>query len=190
MSTVAALIGRILLALIFIESGITKLLHVAATQHEIAAVGLPSALAVPTGVFELVAGLCLAVGVATRLASVLLAGFIALTILFFHSNFTDPMQVTIALMHVAMIGGMFMVFATSQMWRSFDRMRVERRGEITARQAEFEARAAELRAARAEALADAARSAEPVVVERRVFAGGTVDEDGDAIPETRRSRWF
>jgi putative oxidoreductase len=198
MSTIAALIGRILLAAIFIESGITKLFHVAVTQQEITAVGLPSGLAIPTGVFELVAGTCLAIGVMTRLASVLLAGFIALTILFFHNDFTDPTQVPIILMHVAMIGGMFMVFSTSQMWRSWDRMRAERRGEITARQAEFEARDAELRAARAEAAADAVRTApvvtQPIVsqpvVERPVFAGTAIEDDRDIGPGTRRSRWF
>jgi len=214
MSTIAAVIGRILLALIFIESGITKLLHVAATNQEIVSVGLPSGLAIPVGVFELVAGLCLVFGLATRLASILLAGFIALTILFYHSNFTDPMQATIALMHVAMIGGMLMVFAQSQMWWGWDRMRAERRGEMIARRAELDAREAELRAARAEGAADAARTVpvttRTVEVERPVeghtLSGRSLfgrpvlssarsdtvmtDVNGDGVPEVRRRRWF
>lgn len=204
MSTIAAVVGRILLAIIFINSGVFKLMHVTPTEQQIVSVGLPSGLAIPVGIFELVAGLCLVFGVMTRLAAILLAGFIALTILFYHSNFTDPMQLTIALMHVAMIGGMLLVFAHSQMWWSWDRMRAVRRGEIAARQAELDARDADLRAARAEGVADGARAApvgrtvverpvvERPVVERPVTPGDTVvtDVDRDGVARVRRRRWF
>jgi putative oxidoreductase len=203
MSTIAAVIGRILLAIIFIESGIFKLMHVAATEKEILSVGLPSGLAIPTGVFELVAGLCLVFGLMTRLVSILLAGFIALTILFFHNNFTDPMQATIALMHVAMIGGMFMVFAQSQMWWGWDKMRAQRNGEVAARRAELDAREAELRAARAEGAAEAARTGpaqtqtyvDRPIVGQPVVAGAprdtvVTDVDRDGVPEVRRRKWF
>jgi putative oxidoreductase len=189
MSTIAAVIGRVLLAVIFIVSGTGKLMHIPATEATIVAAGLPSGLAIPTGVFELVAGLCLALGVMTRLASVLLAGFIVLTVLFFHSNFADPMQVNIALMHLAMIGGMMLVFAHSQMWWSWDRMRAERRGEIAARRAEIDAREAELRAARAEGLAEGATR--PVVVDEPVPRTEPVvaGPDDDGLPRVRR-KWF
>jgi putative oxidoreductase len=199
MSTIAAVIGRILLAVIFIVSGAGKLTHVPATEATIVAHGLPSGLAIPTGIFELVAGLCLVFGVMTRLVSVLLAGFIVLTVPFFHSNFADPMQFNIALMHLAMIGGMFLVSAHSQMWWSWDRMRAERRGEIAARRAEIDAREADLRAARAEGVAEGTRTApvgaRPVVVDEPVARPATVpgtvvaDVDAGGVPEVRR-RWF
>ncbi len=69
MSSIAAVVGRILLAVIFIVSGATKLMTVAATSAMIAGVGLPGTLAVPTGLFELIAGICLALGLMTRIAS-------------------------------------------------------------------------------------------------------------------------
>jgi len=185
MSTIAAVIGRILLALIFISSGIGKLLNVGATEQTIISAGLPSGLAIPVGIFELVAGLCLALGIMTRLAAILLAVFIAFATLFYHTNFTDPMQLTMALKNVAMMGGMLLVFAHSQMWWSWDRMRAQRSGEIAARQAEHDAREAELRAARAEGAASVAGTA-PVAARTVV-----TDVDSDGIPEVRkRRRWF
>jgi putative oxidoreductase len=199
MSTIAAVIGRIFLAVIFIVAGSGKLTHVPATEAAIVAAGLPSGLAIPTGIFELIAGLCLVLGVMTRLVAILLAGFIVLTVLFFHSNFTDPTQLSIALMHLAMIGGMLLVFAHSQMWWSWDRMRAERRAEIIARRAEIDTRDAELRAARAEGVAEGVGTvpvaARPVVVDEAVtrpeMASGTVaaDVDEDGVPVVRR-RWF
>ena len=92
MSMLAVFIGRLFIAVIFIVSGINKLIHVSDTSAMISASGLPGGLAIPTGLFELIAGSCIALGVATRLMSVLLAGFVLLTILFFHRDFTDPMQ--------------------------------------------------------------------------------------------------
>src|SRR3546814_17836527 len=81
MSMIAVFIGRLFIAVIFLVSGINKLIHVADTNAMIRAAGLPSGLAIPIGLFELLAGACLVLGVATRLWSILLAAFVLLTIL-------------------------------------------------------------------------------------------------------------
>lgn len=185
MSTIAAVIGRILIAIIFINSGALKLMHVAATEQQITGVGLPAGLAIPVGVFELVAGLCLVFGIMTRLAAILLAGFTLLTTLFYHAEFSDPVQLANALKNLAMIGGLLLVFAHSQMWWSWDRMRAERRGELAVRGAERSVHAADLRAARAEGAASAVGTAPPGT--RTVVT----DVNRDGVPEVRqRRRWF
>jgi putative oxidoreductase len=196
MSTIAAVIGRVLIALLFVVSGAGKLLNVAGTEAMITGVGLPAGLAIPTGILEILAGLALGLGLATRLVSLLLFVFIGFSILFFHNRFTDPMQLTQALKNLAIMGGMLLVFAHSQMWWSWDSMRRERRtahalrdGERrvdeTTLEAERSVHAAELRAARAEARAEAVQGAVPVDG-RRVVA----DVDGDGVPEPRRRRWW
>lgn len=157
MSTLAAVIGRILLALIFIVSGITKLLDPAGTEQMIQGVGMPAGLAMIAGGFELIAGLCLAFGIMTRLAAILLAGFTVLATVLFHNNFADPMQAAMAMKNLAIIGGMLLVFAHSQIWWSWDSMRKARRGEVLARDADVRAHDAELRAARAEGAAEVLR---------------------------------
>ena len=144
MSTIAAIAGRMMLAVIFILSGIGKIADPAGTAEYIeSATTLPGTLALPTGVFELVLGTMLAVGLMTRIVSILLAGFTLLTIFFFHNAFGDQMQLTAALKNLAMAGGLLLVFAYGQMRGSFDYMRERNR-----------TRKAELRAAHAEGKAE------------------------------------
>ena len=123
MSTIAALIGRILLAVIFIVSGIGKIIDPAPAAGMMASVGLPANMALGVGIFELVAGLLLAIGLMTRLTSIVLFAYIGLTILFFHSAWTDPAQQVNALKNLAIMGGMLMVFAYGQMRWSYDHWR-------------------------------------------------------------------
>lgn len=180
MNTIAAFVGRILLALIFIASGATKLFDVVGTETLITSAGLPSGLAIPVGAFELIAGIAIALGFMTRLFAVLLAGFCLLTILYFHRNFTDPMQAAMAMKNLAIAGGLLCLFAHSQMRWSYDSMRLERKAEIAGRDADARVREAELRAARAEGKAAVAGTGQTVIT----------DVDGDGRPEVRKKRWF
>lgn len=179
MSKFFAIVGRALLALIFIVSGIGKLTDLSATGQAFAEAGLPSAYVIPVGLFELLAGACLALGIMVRLVAILLAVFCALAILFFHREYGDPVQAIVALQYVAIIGGLLLAFAHSQMWGHYYAIRSERRGEEAARDAERRMHEAELRAARAEALAESAHS-DTVVTE----------VDGDHRPAVRRRRWL
>lgn len=184
MNTIAAFVGRILLAVIFIVSGAGKLFNINATEAMITGVGLPSGLAVPTALFELIGGIAIAFGFMTRLFAIMFAGFCLLAILFFHRDLADPVQGTMALKNLAIAGGFLCLFAHSQMRWSYDSMRIARRGEIATREAEQRAREAELRAARAEGKAE---------VTGTVLPPATVtytDSDGDGIPEARRRRWW
>ena len=123
MSMVAALIGRILLAVIFIVSGIGKVIDPAPAAGMMAAAGLPANMAIGVGIFELVAGVLLAIGLMTRLVSIVLCVYVGLTILFFHNALADPAQQVNALKNLAIMGGMLMVFAYGQMRWSYDHWR-------------------------------------------------------------------
>lgn len=150
MSMIAVFIGRLFIAVIFVVSGINKLIHVSDTNAMIVAAGLPGGLAIPVGLFELIAGVCIALGIATRLWSVLLAAFVLLTTLFFHREFTDPMQAMAAMKNLAIAGGLLCLFGYDHTRWSYDALRARRRGELAAHDAERRATDAELRAARAE----------------------------------------
>lgn len=82
------LVGRILLAAMFILAGYPKLLDPSGTAGMIAGAGLPAAtaLAYLTGLFELVVGLFILVGFQTKIAAYLLALFCVFTALVFHSG--------------------------------------------------------------------------------------------------------
>jgi putative oxidoreductase len=143
MSMIAAALGRILLALLFVISGVQKVFDPSGAAQALAGAGLPSNWALATGIFELVAGLLLAIGLMSRIVSILLFGFVALTIFFFHNQVTDPVQGAAALKNLAVMGGLLMVFAYGQMRWSYDHWR-----------ARDKVRKAELRAARAEGKAE------------------------------------
>jgi putative oxidoreductase len=168
MSSIAAFIGRVLIGIVFVIAGVSKLLDPAATETMITGVGLPSGLAIPVGLFELIAGLGIALGFMTRLFSILLAVWCIAQILFFHNEFQDPLQGFIARQYLAITGGLLCLFAHSQMRWSYDSMRLTRKAEIARRDADEKIHEAELRAAKAEAQADALRTAPvapaPVVV--------------------------
>ena len=171
MSMIAAVIGRVLIAVMFIVSGLQKIADPGPTAQMLAGTNLPANLALPTGVFEVVAGVLLAVGLMTRLTALVLFVFVGLTIFFFHNQFTDPLQGTLALKNLAIMGGLLMTFSYGQVRGTFDYMR-ERRKTYDA----------ELRAARAEGRAEGATAAPRTVV---------TDVDSDGVPDVRpKRRWF
>ena len=135
-----AFVGRIMLALIFIISGAFKLGDVGGTGQYMASVGLPANLALPAALFELVGGICVALGIFTRIWALLLAGFCLLTSLLFHRETADVLQATAAMKNVAIAGGFLCLFAYQGKAWSLDAMRQRRRDEIVARRAVDRAR--------------------------------------------------
>lgn len=109
----APAIGRVLLAAIFIFSGIGKALAPAGTIGYIASSGLPFATLglVAAVAIELGGGVMLALGVRTRLVAAVLAAFSVLTALVFHNAFGDQNQLIHFLKNIAMAGGLLQVVA-------------------------------------------------------------------------------
>lgn len=167
MSMIAVFIGRLFIAVIFVVSGVNKLIHVSDTSAMISTSGLPGGLAIPVGLFELVAGICIALGIAVRLVSILLAGFVLATILFFHREFTDSVQAMAAMKNLAIAGGLLCLFGYGHTRWSYDALRARRRDELAAHRTQQHATDAELRAARAEGRAEATGT--PDVVDKRPF---------------------
>ena len=121
-TSVIPVIGRVLLAAIFILSGIGKLAAPAATMGYIASTGLPFAplaLAIAIGV-ELGGGLLLVLGVKTRLVAAGLAVFSIVTGLAFHNAVGDQNQMIHLLKNFAMAGGLLQVLAFGAGAYSFD----------------------------------------------------------------------
>ena len=115
---VAALVGRILLAVIFIISGIGKITGFDGTVGYIASKGLPLAqlVAIGTIVVEVGGGIMLAIGYKARWAALALAIFTLLAAILFHNFWAveaaQKMNQQINfLKNLAITGGMLMVFA-------------------------------------------------------------------------------
>jgi len=107
------LAGRILMAAIFVMSGIGKIANPAATMGYISAMGLPFpevGLAVAIGI-EVVGGLLLVAGFHTRTVALALAAFSIVTALIFHSAIADQNQMIHLMKNFAMAGGLLQIAA-------------------------------------------------------------------------------
>ncbi|RQW43820.1 DoxX family protein [Novosphingobium sp. LASN5T] len=112
-SDVAALAGRILLAAIFVLSGLSKVAAPAGTIGYIASAGLPLpqvGLAIAV-IVELGGGLALVAGFRTRFIAAVLALFSLATALAFHNHLADQNQFIHFFKNVAMAGGLLQVVA-------------------------------------------------------------------------------
>jgi putative oxidoreductase len=106
-------IGRVLLAAIFVFSGIGKALAPAGAIGYIESVGLPFATLglVAAIAIELGGGVLLALGIKTRLVAAVLAAFSVVTALVFHNALGDQNQLIHFLKYIAMAGGLLQVVA-------------------------------------------------------------------------------
>jgi putative oxidoreductase len=115
---VAALVGRILMAILFIPAGFSKIGGFAGTAGYIASKGLPlpevgAAIAIAV---EVVAGIALLIGWKTRWAALLLAVFTLVATFFFHNFWGVPVeqkmvQTLMFNKNIAVVGGLLVLYA-------------------------------------------------------------------------------
>ena len=113
-----SLVGRLLLALLFVPAGVMKITGFSGTVGYIASVGLPLASlgAVLAIVVEVGAGLALAVGWRARWAALVLAAFTLVATVLFHNFWAMPadqafMQQLMFFKNIAVVGGLLVVAA-------------------------------------------------------------------------------
>ena len=114
----AALVGRVLLAIVFIPAGFSKIGGFAGTAGYIASKGLPlpevgAAIAIAV---EIVAGIALLVGWKARWAALVLAAFTLVASVFFHAFWAVPpeqhmTQYLMFMKNVGIVGGLLALYA-------------------------------------------------------------------------------
>lgn len=112
------LLGRILIALLFIPAGINKITGFSGTVGYIASKNLPLPQVAAAGaiVVEVVVALALLVGFKTRYAALILALFTAAASVFFHNFWAVPeaqkmMQQLMFTKNFAVVGGLLFIAA-------------------------------------------------------------------------------
>ncbi len=125
--------GRILFAVLFVYTGATKLFAIQATSDFIAAkvvipavlapytaqvetmtgMTTPQMLAIGVGVFEVIAGLMIALNVLARFFAILLIIFTLLATFYFHNFWSqtpaNPKDIIDALKNLSLIGALFII---------------------------------------------------------------------------------
>ena len=130
-SDVALLVGRILMAYMFIPSGYGKLMGLTQFAGNLTNMGAPADysywLAVVAGCVEFFGGICILVGLATRYVALLMALFTLIAALLAHRywTFTDAAQVLAQTSNfyknLAILGGFLILYAAGPGRWSIDR---------------------------------------------------------------------
>ena len=130
-SSIAATAGRVLIATIFLLSGISKLSNPAGTIGYIASAGLPfPELAYVAAVsVEVVLATALLVGFQTRSVAAVIALFSLATAFGFHNNLADQNQFIHFFKNVAIAGGLLQVVAFGAGAYSVDAWRARNQGQ-------------------------------------------------------------
>jgi putative oxidoreductase len=121
----AALVGRVLISVIFLSSGYNKIVGFAATQKYMESHGLPFVeVLICLAIFaELSGGISLVLGAYTRLGALALLLFMIPTTLIFHTDFSQQTQVIHFLKNLAIMGGLLAFLAMGDGGLGYDSLR-------------------------------------------------------------------
>jgi putative oxidoreductase len=113
LKSLASLVGRILLVLIFLHSGIGKIENFEGTAQYMAKYGMPYIPVFLFGaiVFELAGSVLVILGYYARFGALLLLLFLIPTTIIFHTNFNDPNQIIHLTKNISMFGGLLVLLA-------------------------------------------------------------------------------
>jgi len=104
------IVARILLSVIFIMAGLSKIGGGGeGTIAYMESMGVPGILFWPAAIFEVIAGLAVLIGFKTKIFAFLLAGFCAVSALLFHMVPGDQIQMALFMKNFAMAGGFLLL---------------------------------------------------------------------------------
>lgn len=128
LSNTTDLAGRILLSILFISAGLSKLgAGYEGTAQYMSAMGVSPAFLPLVIATEILGAIAIIVGFKTRLTALLLAGFSMLSALFFHLDFADQMQTILFMKNLAIAGGFLLLVSHGAQRYSIDAVMAARK---------------------------------------------------------------
>lgn len=109
--TFAPVIGRLLIASMFVMAGFDKISAFAGTQGWMESLGVPGFLLYPVIALEILGGIAVIVGFQTRLVAFALAGFTIIAAYLFHYSPADQVQMLMFSKNIAIAGGFLCLVA-------------------------------------------------------------------------------
>ena len=105
------LFGRVLIALIFMVNGISKIFNYEESLNYMANFNVPGLFLIPAIITEILFPIFIIVGYKTRISALILALFTIFLAIVFHSDFTNSNQMISFLKNIAIAGGLLLLVA-------------------------------------------------------------------------------
>ena len=114
-------LARFFLSIVFIINGLFKSTYLENTVDYMISFDVPTILAIPSIILEIIFPLFIIVGYRTRISAFVLFLFCIATAVIFHSNFSDQVQITSFLKNIAIAGGFLILLINGPGQLSLDK---------------------------------------------------------------------
>ena len=107
----SAPLGRLLISLMFLMSGLNKAGNYSNTSGWMESMGVSSSILPLVILLEIIGAFAIIVGWKTKIAAFLLAGFCFVSALIFHSDFSNQVEMIMFMKNIAIAGGFLILVA-------------------------------------------------------------------------------
>ena len=105
MTNILDLVGRVFISLVFLLSGINKIINYEGSIGWMESFGMPGIFLIPAIILEIGAPILIISGYKVKIAAALLSVFCIATALIFHTDFSNQMQFVSFMKNIALAGG-------------------------------------------------------------------------------------
>jgi putative oxidoreductase len=104
-NTLSAPVGRLLISLMFLMSGLNKIGNYSNTSGWMESMGVSSSFLPLVITLEILAAVAIIIGWKTKIAAFLLGGFCIISGIIFHSDFSNQLEIIMFMKNIAIAGG-------------------------------------------------------------------------------------
>ena len=104
-NTLSGPVGRLLISLMFLMSGLNKIGNYSNTSGWMESMGVSSSFLPLVITLEILAAVAIIIGWKTKIAAFLLAGFCIISGIIFHSDFSNQLEIIMFMKNIAIAGG-------------------------------------------------------------------------------------
>lgn len=105
MTNILDLLGRVLISLVFLLSGINKIGNYEGTIIWMESSGMPGIFLIPAIILEIAAPILIMIGYKVKISAAFLSLFCITTAIIFHTDFSNQMQFVSFMKNIALAGG-------------------------------------------------------------------------------------
>jgi len=105
MTNILDLIGRVLISLIFLLSGFSKITNYEGTIGWMESLAVPGIFLIPAIVLEIIAPIFIIIGYKVKISATLLSLFCVATAFIFHNDFSNQMEFISFMKNIGLAGG-------------------------------------------------------------------------------------